>query len=165
MSLTELLNKYKSILASHDKDYSAKYNKELLFDEKKEYHAKMNNGCREMTKRLSRINYMNLSTSELYLSDYILNSKESGSKHLYFYLGCDEFQNFVKEFNNRDKNIQIKFKNNNDNLINKISVDPDGVKKNKIIYNLERDDRDYYLYHNSHNYYGIHPDIHNVFMC
>jgi hypothetical protein len=98
MSFSKLLDKYKSILASKDKDYSERYNIDLLFDSDKEYNAKMNNGCREMTKRLSNINNMNLSTEELYLSDHILNSKESNNKHFYFYTGCDEFKNFIKEF-------------------------------------------------------------------
>jgi hypothetical protein len=68
----------------------------------------------------------------------------------------------LKSSKKQDKNIQIKYY---ENFVNKVSVDPDGIKNNKLIYDLTRDDRDYYIYHNEQKYFGIYPDIYNVFMC
>jgi hypothetical protein len=154
----EILNKLKKELSYSDREYSKKYNNDILFNEK---FNDMNNGCREFTKRLENINSIDVHTYDSNISDKILD--EHKNKKIYFYIGCSEFSNFVKQFNKQNNNIQINV-NTKDTFVNTISVDKNGVKDNKLIYNLTRIDKGYFELRNSRQEYDINPSSENVFL-
>ena len=154
----EVLNRLKKELTYDDKEYEKKYHHDMLIDRFDE----INNGCVEFTKKLENINSFDVHTYDTNISNNILNGKTN--QKMYFYIACPEFSNFVKEFNKQNKNIQINV-NKKDVYVNTISVDKDGVKDNKIIYNLSRVDTDYMYNCRTPTKYDIYPNTENVFMC
>lgn len=129
MFFSERLREYQESIAHLEPDYDSKL-KEKELNEK--YKDKMIEGCRIFVKELEKINDKKffLSTGN-YLKFHIPGAENSE----YIYTGCPELKKFITQFNSINKDNQIKL-NEDDKFINKITINEEDVKNEKLNYEL-----------------------------
>lgn len=126
--MANILHKYITKLAESDYKYQDVTSIDLLH---KNHHQELVKGCEKFTKELENINSHNISFSQIFpdnIDTFI------GKNKTFYYTGCSEFKTFINKFN---KQANVKIEHDDNLFVNKIHVDKDELKKNKVVYVLE----------------------------
>jgi len=139
MFFSERLREYQKSVAHVDPDFDRKLKQQEL---EQKYMDKMEEGCRVFAKELENINVKELSLTVKNSLKYKVKGAENSE---YIYTGCPELKKFISHFNSKNNLNQIKL-NGTEKFVNKISVNEDDVKNNKLNYELsfELDYKDEY---------------------